>query len=55
MADENRTRWLVVNADDFGYCDQRNRGVVESFQDGIVTSASLLVNSVKAPEAVQFG
>ena len=60
MADEvaetpqNRTRFLVVNADDFGYCDQRNRGIVESFQNGVVSSASLLPNADKALEAVQL-
>ncbi|KAJ7333890.1 hypothetical protein OS493_015983 [Desmophyllum pertusum] len=54
MADDNATRWLVINADDFGYCDQRNRGIVESFQAGVVSSASLLVNADKASEAVQL-
>lgn len=51
---DNGTRLLVVNADDFGYCDQRNRGIVESFQTGVVSSASLLVNADKALEAVQL-
>lgn len=43
---------LVINADDFGYCDQRNRGIVESFQNGVVSSTTLLVNAFKASEAV---
>lgn len=51
---QNRTRFLVVNADDFGYCDQRNRGIVESFLNGVVSSASLLPNADKALEAVQL-
>lgn len=51
---QNRTRFLVVNADDFGYCDQRNRGIVESFQNGVVSSASLLPNAHRAIEAVQL-
>ena len=51
---QNRARFLVVNADDFGYCDQRNRGIVESFQTGVVSSASLLPNADKALEAVQL-
>ena len=50
----NSTRFLIINADDFGYCDQRNRGIVESFQAGVVSSATLLVNAVKALEAVQL-
>lgn len=51
---KNKMRFLVVNADDFGYCDQRNRGIVESFQNGVVSSASLLANADKALEAVQL-
>lgn len=53
-AADNGTRLLVVNADDFGYCDQRNRGIVESFQNGVVSSASLLVNADQALEAVEL-
>lgn len=48
------TRVLIINADDFGYCDQRNRGIVESFQAGVVSSATLLVNADKALEAVKL-
>ena len=51
---QNKTRFLVINADDFGYCDQRNRGIVESFQNGVVSSASLLANADRALEAVQL-
>lgn len=55
MAEEDPWhKQLVVNADDFGYCDQRNRGIVESFQDGVVSSASLLVNAVKASDGVKL-
>ena len=55
MADDNGSlRLLIVNADDFGYCEQRNRGIVKSFQDGIVSSASLLVNAESALEAIQL-
>lgn len=56
MVDESVhvSRLLLINADDFGYCDQRNRGIVESFQTGVVSSASLLVNAAKALEAVQL-
>lgn len=54
MAEEDWHKQLVVNADDFGYCDQRNRGIVESFQDGVVSSASLLANAVKASDGVKL-
>lgn len=47
-------RWLIINADDFGYCDQRNLGIVESFRNGVISSVTLLVNALKAPQAVQL-
>jgi len=35
---------LIVNADDLGWTEGVNRGIVEAFRHGIVTSASLLAN-----------
>jgi len=35
---------LIVNADDFGWTEGVNRGIVEAFHRGIVTSTSLLAN-----------
>jgi hopanoid biosynthesis associated protein HpnK len=43
---------LIVNADDLGLTSAVNRGVVRAFQDGIVTSASLLVVGNAFEEAV---
>jgi predicted glycoside hydrolase/deacetylase ChbG (UPF0249 family) len=37
---------LIVNADDLGWTDGVNRGIVEAFRNGIVTSTSLLANGV---------
>ena len=44
-------RYLIVNADDFGACSGVNRGIVEAHRHGIVTSASLMVESGGAEEA----
>jgi hopanoid biosynthesis associated protein HpnK len=33
---------VIINADDFGLCEAVNQGVVEAFDHGIVTSASVL-------------
>lgn len=38
------TRYLIVNADDFGLSLGVNRGILEAYRDGILTSASLMVN-----------
>jgi hopanoid biosynthesis associated protein HpnK len=43
---------LIVNADDLGLTLGVNRGIVRAFQDGIVTSASLLVTGSAFEEAV---
>jgi hopanoid biosynthesis associated protein HpnK len=43
---------LIVNADDFGLTTGVNRGILRAFQDGIVTSASLLVTGSAFEDAV---
>ncbi len=35
---------LIINADDLGSSKERDRGILQSFMQGIVTSASLLAN-----------
>jgi chitin disaccharide deacetylase len=48
------TKWLVVNADDFGASSGVNRGIVEAHEHGIVTSASLMVRAAAAVEAADY-
>ena len=45
-------RWLVVNADDFGYSSGINRGILECHKRGVVTSTSLMVTGHAVDEAV---
>jgi len=45
------SRFLIVNADDFGMTDGINAGVMEAHKHGIVTSASLMVKQPRAREA----
>ena len=47
-------RFLIVNADDFGRSRSVNAGVTEAHEQGIVTSASLLVLWPGAEEAADF-
>jgi predicted glycoside hydrolase/deacetylase ChbG (UPF0249 family) len=54
VAAENFTTSLIVNADDFGYSRGVNRGIVEAHEDGIVTSASLMVKQPAAVEAARY-
>ena len=44
-------KFLIVNADDFGYSYSINRGIVEAHVKGIVTSTSVMVDAVAASEA----
>ena len=44
---------LIVNADDLGWTDGVNRGIVEAFRHGIVTSTSLLANGPAFAGAVK--
>jgi predicted glycoside hydrolase/deacetylase ChbG (UPF0249 family) len=47
-------RFLIVNADDFGYGAGVNRGIVEAHRSGVVTSAGLMVNTPGTDEAVEL-
>src|SRR5262245_50095063 len=49
-----RPRRLVVNADDFGRSDCINHAVIRAFREGILTTASLMVNEPACEEAVRL-
>src|SRR5437588_12787926 len=52
MASDRPTRRLVVNADDFGRSTSINQAVLRAHQEGILTTASLMVNEAACAEAV---
>lgn len=45
------SRFLIVNADDFGYSYSINKGIIEAHEKGTVTSTSVMVNGIAAYEA----
>jgi predicted glycoside hydrolase/deacetylase ChbG (UPF0249 family) len=45
---------LIVNADDLGMTPGVTRGIVETMTEGIVSSATLMVNMPSAPAAAEF-
>ena len=45
---------LIINADDFGYCKGINLGIIECFQNGVVTSATLMANMPGAEHAANL-
>lgn len=48
------TRRLIVNADDFGLSHSVNEAVIRAHQEGILTTASLMVNEPPCAEAVEL-
>jgi chitin disaccharide deacetylase len=47
-------RRLIVNADDFGRSSSINAAIASAHREGILTSASLMVNEPACPEAVEI-
>jgi predicted glycoside hydrolase/deacetylase ChbG (UPF0249 family) len=47
-------KYLIINGDDFGACRGINLGIVEAYRSGILTSASLLVNTPWSEEAASL-
>jgi len=43
---------LIINADDFGLSDSVNKGIVECFQNGLISSTTLMVNTPYTEKAV---
>jgi chitin disaccharide deacetylase len=48
-------KWLIVTGDDFGMSHGINRGVLQAHRDGILTTASLLVNWPASEAAAALG
>src|SRR5262245_35372176 len=47
-------KYLVINADDFGYAQGVNRGVIAAHESGVVLSTSLMVDMPLAREAASL-
>jgi len=46
--------YLILNADDYGICEQTNAAIFELFEQGLITSASLMAVGPRAPQAAQM-
>ena len=47
-------KYLIVNGDDFGLSPGVNRGILEAHRYGVLTSASLLVDTPWSEEAARL-
>ncbi|MDX2030693.1 MAG: hopanoid biosynthesis-associated protein HpnK [Blastocatellia bacterium] len=45
---------LIINGDDFGYSEAVNRAILRAHREGVLTSASLMVNERAAAQAVEM-
>lgn len=45
---------LIITGDDFGHSEAVNRAIIEAHRDGVLTSASLMVNERAANDAVRL-
>lgn len=54
LADNRTTIPLIINGDDFGHSSAVNRAIIHAYREGVLTSASLMVNERAAAEAVEL-
>jgi hopanoid biosynthesis associated protein HpnK len=54
MAPPEPRRRLIINADDFGRSRSINEAVIRAHRDGVLTTASLMVNEPDCAEAVEL-
>lgn len=47
-------RYLIINADDFGLCENMNQAICELFRLGAITSSSILSPAPMAMNACQY-
>jgi predicted glycoside hydrolase/deacetylase ChbG (UPF0249 family) len=54
MSDAEQRKICIINGDDFGASAGVSRGIIEAHRNGILTSASLMINMPGAEEAVEL-
>ena len=47
------SKYLIVNADDYGYSSERDDGILACYLDNSITCVSLMVNGFSAEEGVR--
>ena len=47
----NKNKYLILNADDFGYNEEQTKAICEVYKAGLITSTSLMAVADSASEA----
>ncbi len=47
-------KFLVVNADDFALCENITRGIIQAYNEGIVTATSVVANGAYLKEGIRL-
>lgn len=45
---------LIINADDFGFSESINRGIIESYKQGLISSTTLMMNMPGTKNAIEL-
>ncbi len=54
IKNNSNTKYLIINADDFGMCHSANVAIMEMLRDGKITSTSIMPNCAWFEEAADF-
>ncbi|MBW4645185.1 MAG: hopanoid biosynthesis-associated protein HpnK [Goleter apudmare HA4340-LM2] len=52
MSNSPRRRFAIINGDDFGFSSEVNQAIIRAYEQGVLTSASLMVTGDAAEEAI---
>ncbi|CAF3746674.1 unnamed protein product [Rotaria sordida] len=54
MSTSHNMMYMIINADDFGYCPKRDKAIIDLFKQKSISSTSLLVNGDNAYQACLY-
>jgi chitin disaccharide deacetylase len=52
MLNTQRRRFAIINGDDFGFSQGVNQAIIQAYEQGVLTSTSLMVTGDAAEEAI---
>ena len=44
---------LIINADDFGFSESINNGIIDAYKEGLISSTTIMINMPYAEDAIQ--